>query len=112
LIWAAPSIAFGKIDIAVAASDVYDKYLAPDYSNAVDLQEFVVRAPGGVELEPSLVEFVGHGFALRKQAVKDARNSGVFSDQEKAMSALSGVISALNDAKGRIGSDRFPARIL
>jgi len=97
-IWVASGALLPKIESALADS-ASTKYLGQDYLSAFELQEFAVGTSRETEFDQSLIKFVGQGFALRKRAVEDARNSKLFTDSKKA-------ISALDEAKGeRVGKD-------
>jgi hypothetical protein len=62
------------------------KYMRDDIANVVDLQRFAVGfSPESKELVPSLVKFVELGVDIRRKAVEDANNSGVFADPDKAI---------------------------
>jgi hypothetical protein len=84
---AAASTLFAKID-SVRADSVSTKYLGSDYLSAFELQRFAIEASREREFDRSLLLFVDQGFSLRKRAVEDARNSQLFTDAGKAISAL------------------------
>jgi hypothetical protein len=96
-IFVASSILFSRIESA-AADSVSTKYLGADYLHAFELQSFAANAsresdPNAVEtFDESLVIFVEQGFSVRRQAVSHARNSELFSDPKKAISALNASI--------------------
>ena len=83
-IWVASGALLPKIESALADS-ASTKYLGQDYLSAFELQEFAVGTSRETEFDQSLIKFVGQGFALRKRAVEDARNSKLFTDSKKAI---------------------------